>query len=458
MRFQASCTSPGFGVAGGILLVLVGLPLAPAQAEAQSIMSRPYRGIFGERQYGSPAETLDATLTVVEAYDDNLLAESGGVNPSTPAIGGFYTMLGADGAYEWRGRRTQFGATAGTVLRYYHDSNEFVPSGAAGIGFSTVFARRTNLSVNQTFAYSPSYLTGLFPSVTPPSAGDAPPIGASYAVDDTSSYSYGTRLSISWGVTRRGTLTASADYQFVDYVEEMESRTDQSTVRARVEFSRGMTRNTSLRVAYRFANGDLGTPLLGIAAGDKTREHGFDVGMDYTKPLSPTRRLVFGFGIGSSAVDLPVYGVTPPVSAFGDEQQYRALADASLAYQFNRTWETRASYHRGLDYIPELAEPVYSDGVSWTLTGLLTQRMDFTAGVGFSTGEPVSFRSANAFDTYTANARIRHSVSRTMALYLEYVYYYYDFSAAQVQPGVPPQMERNGVRAGLTFWLPVRRR
>lgn len=437
-----------------VVASLAVLCLGDAPVFAQGGSLRPFQGVFGGRASGTPDQSLDLSLTLVGAYDDNILAETTGISPSAPAVGGFFTMFSAESAYEWRGQRSQFGATGGTVLRYYGDSPSVYASAAAGVGFSTELARRTTFSANQTFAYSPSYLTGLFPLVAPSSPGDLPPLGANYAVDDTSSYQYASRLTVNRGVTRRGTLTGLVDYVFTDYVEEAVGRKDQSVTRARVEFSRGMTRYASLRVAYRFANGDMGVGVIGGLPGQKTTEHGFVVGVDYSRSLSATRRFTLAFGVGSSSADLPLSEFV----GLSGGLQHRAIGDASLGYQFNRTWETRASYRRGLEYVPELAEPVFTDGVAVSLTGLFTPRTDFAAGAGYSTGVSAVYRSAAAFDTYTANARVRQAVTRALAIYLEYVYYFYDFDRAQVQPGVPPQMERNGVRAGLTLWLPVYRR
>ncbi len=113
---------------------------------------------------------------MLEAYDDNILAEQGGVNPSAPAIGGWYSMFGGDGcvSVEWPPLAVR--VTGGTVVRYYNDSDSVDASAVAGIGFSTEFARRTTLSANQTFAYSPSYLTGLFRKSRAGPPGTAPPV------------------------------------------------------------------------------------------------------------------------------------------------------------------------------------------------------------------------------------------------------------------------------------------
>ena len=47
----------------------------------------------------------------------------------------------------------------------------------------------------------------------------------------------------------------------------------------------------------------------------------------------------------------------------------------------------------------------------------------------------------------------------TLATYAEYVYYFYDFGDnVRLAPGVPSGLERNGVRVGLTLWVPALRR
>ena len=41
----------------------------------------------------------------------------------------------------------------------------------------------------------------------------------------------------------------------------------------------------------------------------------------------------------------------------------------------------------------------------------------------------------------------------------EYLYYFYDFGeGTPLLVGIPPGLERNGVRAGFTLWMPALRR
>ena len=65
---------------------------------------------------------------------------------------------------------------------------------------------------------------------------------------------------------------------------------------------------------------------------------------------------------------------------------------------------------------------------------------------------------ANAFDTYSWTTSLRFAFTQTLAAYGEYVAYRYEFTADTGLPvGLPPKVNRQGVRAGLTVFLPVLR-
>jgi len=85
--------------------------------------------------------------------------------------------------------------------------------------------------------------------------------------------------------------------------------------------------------------------------------------------------------------------------------------------------------------------------------------MDLRFAGAYSAGEPALNGVVAPLNSYTGDARLRIGVSRTMATFLEYVFYDYELSPTLPRPpGVPPAMTRNGVRFGLTMWIPVRNR
>jgi uncharacterized protein involved in copper resistance len=68
------------------------------------------------------------------------------------------------------------------------------------------------------------------------------------------------------------------------------------------------------------------------------------------------------------------------------------------------------------------------------------------------------------FTSYTGDARLRYALTRNWAPYVEYLFYYYNFNQsaftqnAVTPAGLPPSLTRNGVRFGVTLWLPMRHR
>ena len=63
------------------------------------------------------------------------------------------------------------------------------------------------------------------------------------------------------------------------------------------------------------------------------------------------------------------------------------------------------------------------------------------------------------FTTYTGDVRLRYALGRTWATYAEYLFYYYTFNRnLTLIPGIPPGLTRNGLRVGVTLWVPVRER
>ena len=312
---------------------------------------------------------------------------------------------------------------------------------------SAQFARRTTLFANQTVAYSPSYLYELFPSVSQPGPGEVPTPAPDYSTYNTESYTYGTTASVGHGLTRRGQLSGGLEFSHTNYSREVALQRDQTSYGLHAQFSQNMTRNTAATFGYHYRSTD---PYVG--QGRRAIEHGLDIRVDFSRALSPTRRATFGFTLSPAAVDLP----SAIESVEELKREFRLLGDAHFAYQVSRMWRAQASYSRTFESVPGLRQPVYADGFTAVIDGFLSSRWDVLVSAAFSDGESALVRG-NTFSTYTANLRLRYALGRAWAVYGEYLYYYYDFQGtAQLPVGVSPALERNGVRVGLTCWIPVR--
>jgi hypothetical protein len=210
-----------------------------------------------------------------------------------------------------------------------------------------------------------------------------------------------------------------------------------------------LSQNVGLRFGYSYREADYS------AGAQQSIERNFDVGFGFQRPLSKLRKTTFGFNLGSSAIDGPVRGG----SSASNERQYQILGDAALTHQLGRTWRLQASYRRGLGLIEGLGGPVFTNGFTFNADGFLNRRIDVEALVGYSTGESTLARGDSQFTTYTGDVRVRFAVTRMWAAYAQYLYYFYDFShGLLLPPGIAPSLQRNGVRAGFTLLIPLRRR
>jgi hypothetical protein len=291
-------------------------------------------------------------------------------------------------------------------------------------------------------------LYGLFPRAVEVTPGDAPAGAPDYTASEFESYNYGTTLGITHEFNRRTNVSVTGEFQSTDFLRETVARRDVTAWGVRSAVSRNLTRNTALVAGYRYRTGD-----FGYATGGTSTEHGLQFGVNYSKPLSATRRALFDFKVGGATLKAPPIGI---VNA-GRLEDYQLLsAEASMAYQFRRTWQARAALRRGFEYVAELTSPVSTQGFSASVDGLFARKFEFSASGGYSKGQSALSRGSSAFDTYAGNVRLRRRLTRNLAAYVEYLYYFYDFTNnAFLAPGLPPRLERHGARAGLTLWVPV---
>jgi hypothetical protein len=409
----------------------------PAAARAQVTGNNPYEGLFQPRRNETdPAihHRFDVNLSVIAANDDDVLTlpATGVENPTdVTQSSGFNTTFEGNGAYSWQGQKVQFGASAATAIRYYTEIQDYSTTSSAGVGVTAEIARRTTLTANQTFAYSPPYLYGLFPSVL---ALDPGVVVA----------------SLNRGITRRGTLTVSADYNHTDYVQNSPTRGDVTYSGVSGSWQQGVSRNAVVLAGYRYRVGD-----LGFGGGLASHEYGPTVGFDYTKRLSPTRRAIFRANIGSTVIDIPEslpFGVVAG-------RRIGFTGDAGFDYYFGRSWQARASYRRGIEYVSDVVQPILADGFTAMVNGQLSPRVDLSVVGAYSNGESALQSTAFKVKSYTGDVRVRFALTRTLSAFGEYLYYFYDYGGSRLNaPNLIPGVERNGVRAGLTVWFSARRR
>ena len=216
------------------------------------------------------------------------------------------------------------------------------------------------------------------------------------------------------------------------------------TYSGRAKYSHGVGRSSVVSAEYEYRVGELGLAPL--------PEHRINLGGEYSRALSTSRRATFRFNISPSSLEISELTPNAPVTG----RVYRLQGDASVDYQFRRTWRASGSYLRGVEYVAVLTRPIFADSARADLTGLVARRVDVSISAGYAAGDSALTRDSNQLETSTATARVRFALTRTFALYTEYFYYFYDLRGSLLlAPGLPNTFEQHGIRAGLTLWVPV---
>ena len=163
-----------------------------------------------------------------------------------------------------------------------------------------------------------------------------------------------------------------------------------------------------------------------------------NIGGDYAKPLSASRRSFIAFSGGSAALESR------------DSFRMSAIGNVDFWYEFKQSWIGAVRYHRGITFIDEVVDPLLSDAVSGELAGLLSRRLDFNASATFSRGV-VGFDDRGSYQMYGTRSQLRYALSRVMALYGEYILFHYEFPPTiLITGGLPPSTSRQAVKVGLT--------
>jgi hypothetical protein len=134
---------------------------------------------------------------------------------------------------------------------------------------------------------------------------------------------------------------------------------------------------------------------------------------------------------------------------------WRTSSEASAAIDLGRSWALRGDYRRGWDYPQGFTEPLYLNSMAASVGGFLNRHVDVVFATGYANGN-VGYGEDSPYESYTASAQLRYGLSRQAALFANYVYYFYRFETTEaLAPGVPADFDRQSIRVGVSFWVPL---
>ena len=444
------------------LSVVVGLCVAalmPADVSAQLIGSdapppesvrRPYRGLFGNSDDPDTPQSLVLSASLFGAYDDNVTAGVLGRETADPRLqqsGAYYgANAGLNYSLSKSGERVSYGLSSGAAANAYRfdDDNSVVPHAhvAGNIGFA--LGSRSSLSFNQQVVYTRYYRFLLFPSLLGTDDDGALAGDPDLELFARTALRYGSGASFSHRVGSRSSLNASYGFGYVDYRDNQYP--DWKSHLARIGFDRRLTANATMVLGYGYRVSQ------STAVDHQPREaHDINVGVNYSRALSFSRRTSFSFGTGSAILvrdDLTVPGSDP-------RTHFRVLGNAALTHEIGRTWTAQAAYNRGFVFREGFDDPFFTDALSASIDGFVTRRLDLSATARWSFAS-LDRPGRNRHDSFAASAQARYALGQFVALFARYIYYQYEFDEGiPLDPGLARTLDRQGIRVGLTASLPL---
>src|SRR5262249_45808022 len=155
------------------------------------------------------------------------------------------------------------------------------------------------LTVNQSFAYSPSYLYGLFATVAPAVGNFIAPAG-DYALNDQRSYASATTARVTETIGTRGLLSFDSGLRYTKFTGRVPGYYDFRAYDVGGSFSYRLNRDMSLRTGYTYG-------LTEFSPGIRPVQRDIALGIDYQRPLSRTRRTTLGFSAGTTSMSGPLF-------------------------------------------------------------------------------------------------------------------------------------------------------
>jgi hypothetical protein len=426
------------------------LALAPGAAHAQGSGGRPTAGASaaptGTQGQG---QSLIFNGSVAEIYDDDALAASSGIGNGAPQSSTYTWLSGGLSYSKQTPSGFNFGASGSTSTGYDPKRGELMKADHyARASMTSPIGRKSTLTFGQIVTYTPSYLYRLFPAPVETTLTPEAVTGANYSAANESAYSYDSSASFAHKLSRVGSLNFGSTYRITDFSGQGR---DVRSYSLSAGYHHTFTKTATLKLDYGYRKGTYAQ----VAGERATVAHDLNIGLDYTKALSRSRRTFVSFNSGSTIIQADPLNTT-------ERSQYMVLGGGSLSHQMGRTWLAQLDLSRSLKFLEGFPDPVLSNGVNASLAGQVSKRLNTRFNAGYSTGDVNSASpvlGTNGFNTYTALANVSFRMTRHLSIYSDYFYYYYDMgSGIALPPGVPAGLERNSIHVGLTLWAPLVRR
>lgn len=380
-----------------------------------------------------PDSVFNVTATTAAGYDTDITSRSRNPNADTDAA---HTGAQLSLNFSKRGENKSMYLVGRTEYRHYYSDqpiNATMHSVASGV--SAPLGRRITFNTSGQVSHSPRFVFSVLPLTSDVPFDQLPALDYGVAARDT--IAYHARGGLRFDLSPRSDLSLAYTHgRFTDTDDEYGLQTHMFSG----QYTRTLTRYARLHLGYSEHWGTYERTLVIERA--RRRMRTIDAGINYSRPLSLSRRTTFSFATGSTAFDR------------NGSTVYNVTGNARLNHQLARFWTLGIAYSRRVGFIGGFDEPILADAVSVQLNGGLWQRALLSASAGYANGS-VGVTTTRASDHRSVQGHLRMEVPitrRRLSAFAHYFHYRYRFGEAVNLPiGIDRELARHGVRAGLTF-------
>jgi hypothetical protein len=418
-----------------IALTCFAIGATPAQAQTPPAAG----GLFGSGSKSYRGDHLTMLFDVNSGYG----SEPPAVDGSTPAPDAFHTgynsMLMSSANYGHSGQGYTVGASGSATMGYSKTMGQLVPlSSGLAIDGTGRLPSSVDLQATYVFGYSPSYLYELFPTAA---VSDFHP---EYQIAQLKSYAQDTRVTLGAGSARATRFTASAEYTHTRFEG---AAFDLALWSVDAKLAHAFSTQTTVSGEYEYRTSSYGFLT--------TREHRATVAATYRYALSQRRHATLRGSLSPSTLDMPAGAFTNidgTVSSSGHAFTWQG--EAGMDYEIRSNWRGTVTYRRELQYLPLVSLPLLTTGTHAEFSAAMTRRFDVTAGGGYATGGSGLDPRTRDLVTSTVDAQGRYGLGRSIATYVEYLYYRYDLHGlAPVAPAFPSGFKQHTIRFGVQLFV-----
>lgn len=409
------------------------LLLLPSAAFAQGNPG-PFGGLFGRtpERTGRQFTALEFRTSVGGQYDDAVFLDDELPPEDVPKSG--FTSGGNLGlAFQRQSDRLTLTASGGATYQEFYQSRTF---GATTYNATT--AMRASLATRFDVEAQARYLRSPFFRLMPSFHSAAPAVvipGDNGIVRLLENHNYDVGIGFTSRYAKHSTLSAVVSHRETKFSEGGKF----TVLSAEGRWRRQLGRSLALNAGYgreRILNG---------AFQDTGIVHELvNLGVDFSKQLSLSQRTSLAFTTQTSIVKRPITG-----------RRYRLNGSVAFAKLFGKTGNATLSLARTTEFLPGFIEPMLSDAVAGSISGLLSRRTEWFSNISVGQGQ-FGFEHPGKFVNGQATSRLNYALTSKFGVFAQYAVYYYKLPQTPTSIVIlNSQVSRQSFTVGFNTWIPI---